>query len=303
MRCTVILATYNQPAYLELVLSGYAAQTRSDFELIIADDGSGPETEAVIHGVRAKTGMAITHVRHEDRGFRKTTILNRAIVESTGDYLLFSDGDCIPRRDLLEVHQEFAEPGRFLAGGYLKLPASATASITVDDVTAGHFAQLRWLRARGWRPGHRALRLVPSRTLGAVFDRITPTPARFHGNNASAWRDALYAVNGFDGDMGYGSEDAALGRRLENFGVRGKQIRHRAICIHLHHARPYRDPQEVQANRTRMKALPRSGVVRARNGIAELAPDPAFTVNGRAVFAPDGEAVDPLRKQRPSRQM
>ena len=69
----------------------------------------------------------------------------------------------------------------------------------------------------------------------------------FQGNNASVWRDALYAVNGFEGEMGYGGLDKALGYRLRNLGVRGLQARHRAVCLHLHHELPYKDPGDAAA--------------------------------------------------------
>jgi hypothetical protein len=155
--------------------------------------------------------------------------------------------------------------------------------ITVGDVVAGRMAELSWLRARGWRPGRRALRLSGRRRLGAMLDTLTPTTAEFHGNNASVWRDALYAVNGFEGEMGYGGLDKALGFRLRNAGVRGIQARHRAVCIHLHHDRPYRDPSMVRANLARLQALRRSGEVRAHRGLAELAPDPTLRLDGAPI--------------------
>ncbi|HEX2166777.1 MAG TPA: glycosyltransferase, partial [Longimicrobiales bacterium] len=204
MHFSVILSTYNKPHFLERVLWGYAVQSRRDFQVVIADDGSGTETASLIERIRAETGLDLLHVWHEDRGFRKTQILNRAIVASDGDHLLFSDGDCIPRRDLLDVHYRLTQPGRYLAGGYLKLPEIVSDAITVDDVVSGRFADLGWLRAQGWRPGRRALRLSGSERLGALFDRVTPTAAHFHGNNASAAREALLEVNGFEGEMGYG---------------------------------------------------------------------------------------------------
>jgi hypothetical protein len=222
--------------------------------------------------------MDIVHVWHEDRGFRKTEILNRAIVASRGDYLLFTDGDCIPRRDVVEVHRALARPGRYLAGGYLKLPAGVSERIGVEDVTSGRVSELRWLWGQGWRPGRRALRLVRSQKLAALFDRVTPTAAHFHGNNASTWREAILRVNGFEGKMGYGGLDRALGYRLENAGVRGMQIRHRAVALHLHHDRPYRRPEVVSANRAILDAITRERLVRAEQGIAELAPDPTLRV-------------------------
>jgi len=284
MRISVILSTYQRPADLERVLWGYAAQTDRGFELVVADDGSGPETAEVVSRVGRETGLEPLHVWHEDRGFRKTEILNRAIAASSGDYLLFSDGDCIPRRDLVAVHRALARPGRFIAGGYLKLPAGVSARITVDDVVSGRVAELGWLRAQGWRPGRRALRLTGSRRIGAALDALTPTAAEFHGNNASAWREAIYAVNGFEGEMGYGGLDKALGYRLRNLGVRGVQARHRAVCLHLHHERPYKDPAVLAENRARLARLRRGGETRARRGLAELAPDPTLRLNGEPVL-------------------
>jgi glycosyltransferase involved in cell wall biosynthesis len=281
VRLSVIVSTYQKPRDLERVLWGYAAQKRHDFELLVADDGSGPQTAAAIHRVRAAAGMEIVHVWHEDRGFRKSEIMNRAIVASTGDYLLFTDGDSIPRADLVAVHQALAEPGRYLGGGYLKLPAGASDAITPDDVRAGRFVELRWLRAQGWRPGRRALRLVRSPALAAALDRLTPTQPLFAGNNASVWREAMVAANGFDMEMGYGGLDRAVGYRLVNLGIRGKQVRHRAICMHLHHERPYKRPEVMRRNREILESIRANGETRARRGIAELEPDPSLRVTGR----------------------
>lgn len=276
---SVIVSTYNKPAALEKVLYGFARQTQKDFELVIADDGSYAETAELIGRVRAATGMDIVHVWHEDRGFRKTEILNRAIIVSCGDYLLFTDGDCIPRSDLIEVHRRLARPRRYVAGGYVKMPPSISDDLSLNDVESGRFADLRWLRSRGWKPGRRALRLLRSWRLATVLDWITPTAADFHGNNASTWRDAIFEVNGFEGEMGYGGLDQALGYRLQNAGVKGIQARHRAVTMHLHHDRPYRDPEIVKQNKELMKRIRRDGETRARRGLSELAPDPSLRVN------------------------
>src|SRR6056297_2680694 len=122
MKLSVIISTYNSPEWLEKVLWGYSVQSHNDFEIIIADDGSGAETRQLIDRMRQQTGLTIRHIWQEDKGFRKCRILNLAVLESATDYLVFTDGDCIPRRDFLEVHATEAEPGRFLSGGYHKLP-------------------------------------------------------------------------------------------------------------------------------------------------------------------------------------
>ena len=279
MRLSVIVSTYNKPRDLERVLWGYAGQTDRGFELLVADDGSGAGTAAVIDRVRREAALPVVHVWHEDRGFRKSEIMNRAIVASTGDYLLFTDGDSIPRADLVGVHRALARPGAYLGGGYLKLPPGASDAITVDDVREGRFVELRWLRERGWRPGRRALRLVRSPLLASALDRLTPTAPLFAGNNASVWREAMFAVNGFDMEMGYGGLDRAVGYRLVNLGIRGIQVRHRAVCMHLHHHRPYKDPGVMRRNREILESIRRTGQTRARLGIAELEPAPTLRID------------------------
>lgn len=266
----VILSTYNQPAHLERVLWGYARQTFKDFKLVIADDGSRPETREIVSQLRRQTGLAIDHVWHEDDGFRKTVILNRAILATDAEYLIFSDGDCIPRDDFVALHMRHAEPECFLSGGAVRLSQELTERITVEDVKAGRATEPGWLRSHGWRPGRHRLRLVRSRQLARLLDAITTTAATWNGNNASTWRRHLLKVNGFDMDIGYGSEDRALGARLENLGLRGKMVRFRAPLVHLAHGRPYRDPEVVEQNRLLRKQIQREGIVRARLGLAEL---------------------------------
>src|SRR5690606_28632972 len=108
MRVAVILSTYSQPVWLEKVVWGYSVQSSRLFEVVVADDGSTEETAEMLVRVGDATGLDIRHVWHEDRGFRKCRILNQAIVESTGEYLIFSDGDCIPSQDFVATHLEFA---------------------------------------------------------------------------------------------------------------------------------------------------------------------------------------------------
>ena len=249
MRISVVITTYNQPEWLELVLWGYAAQQRPPHEVVVADDGSGVETRAVIERMRAVTGFPLRHVWHEDLGFRKCEILNRAIAATGGEYLLFTDGDCIPRRNLLDIHAMQAEPRRFLSGGYQKLPLELSRRIKPGDVTAGHATDYRWLRAQGAPLSRQLTRLRLGPRTARLLDAITPTRASFNGHDSSAWRSDIIAVNGFDERMRYGGLDREIGERLENAGVRGKQVRHRAIVVHLDHPRGYRDTEAIRQNR------------------------------------------------------
>jgi glycosyltransferase involved in cell wall biosynthesis len=270
MNVSVILSTYEEPAWLEKVLWGYAVQTRGEFQMVVADDGSGPETRAVIDRFREATARDVVHVWQEDRGFRKCEVLNRAVLAASGEYLVFSDGDCIPRDDFVETHARLAAPGVFLSGGPVRLPRALSERISLDDVRQGRFADPAWLRSQGWEPGRRRLRLLRSPTAAAWADRLTTTRATWNGSGASTWREAVLAVNGFDHEMGYGGEDRAFGERLVNLGYRGRQVRHRAVCLHLEHDRPYVTADGIRRIRQARRTIRGSGDRWTPRGIAEL---------------------------------
>jgi hypothetical protein len=216
------------------------------------------------------TWSELRHVWHEDRGFRKTEILDRAILAAAGDYLVFSDGDCIPRPDFVSTHRRLAQRGRFLSGGYVRLPAEVSEAVEPEDVRAGWIWKAGELRRRGLRGWRSRLRMLAPGALPAVLDRVTPTRATWNGMSASTWKDAILEVNGFDLDLTYGGLDRELGQRLENLGLKGVQVRHRAVLLHLHHDRPYRDPVQQERQRALRLGARKSGRTRAARGLAEL---------------------------------
>jgi glycosyltransferase involved in cell wall biosynthesis len=276
MRLSVIVTTYNQPAWLEKVLWGFSAQTFQDFELLIADDGSDQVTRDTIERLRSTLQYPVRHIWHEHRGFRKCEILNKAIIASESDYVFFTDGDCIPRRDLLEVHHRLARRGRFLSGGYLKLPLQISEWITREDINAGRATDYRWLRSHGVPRTRQLVRLRWGRRTAAILDRLTPTGPTWNGHNASTWRDDLFRVNGFDERMEWGGLDRELGERLENAGIRGKQIRHRAIVVHLDHPRGYKKHDAIARNREIRDETARHHVTRTPAGLdRHITPSPA----------------------------
>lgn len=242
----VILSTYNNPAWLEKTFWGYMAQQRKADEIIVADDGSGPETQQLIE--RYSAYLPLKHVWHEDKGFRKTTILNKALAAAKADYLVFSDQDCVPRRDFLAVHARYAEKGHFLSGGYFKLPMDISRKLTRDDIRFGRAFSLRWLRGQHLPWTFKCTKLVQNSVFTRFMNRITPTHATWNGMNSSGWRADILAARGFDERMQYGGEDRELGERLSNAGLRSKQIRYSAIVLHLDHKRPYVNEEAWEHN-------------------------------------------------------
>lgn len=265
---SVVLSTYNQPEWLQRSLWGYACQDRHDFEIVIADDGSGDTTRAMIESLRAQLPFPLQHVWHSDDGFRKCTILNRGIEAARADYLIFSDGDCVPRADFVAQHLRLREPRRYLGGGYCKLPIELSRKIDRSVIQAGRHTDLVWLKANGLPRRKRSLKLwARPGWRETLLNAVTPTPPRWAGNNASGWKADLLAVNGFDERMTYGGEDLELGERLRNAGVRGKQVRFSAVCVHLDHPRGYVEPDMRAANERIREATRRERRTWTEHGI------------------------------------
>ncbi|MFP4064119.1 MAG: glycosyltransferase family 2 protein [Bacteroidales bacterium] len=269
----VILSTYNQPRWLEKVLWGYMKQTFRAFDLIIADDGSGEETAEMIRYYQENSALNLYHTWHPDKGFRKCRILNQAILETNADYLIFSDGDCIPRADFVEKHLRSLRKGFFLSGGNIKLNRKVSEAITSQDVDAQRPFNFRWLLKMGQPMSSKLMKLVRNPAIADLLNRITPTRATWNGHNVSGWKADIIKVNGYNEEMMYGGLDRELGERLMNAGVTGRQIRYSAICVHLDHQRPYKQLSVIRKNKAIRREVKKKGLTWTKNGVTGHMPE------------------------------
>lgn len=270
MKLSVIITTYNSEEWLRKVLLGYTVQTETDFEVVIADDGSTAKTAEIIAQFQGKFTYPIVHVWHEDKGFRKSRILNKAILQSGADYLLFTDGDCIPRKDFVAVHLKEKEVGFFLSGGYFKLPMSLSQSITDQDILNQKCFEIAWLLKKGLKTNFKLSKLTHNKFFAAFMNWITPTKRSWNGHNSSGFKQDILAVNGFNEAMDYGGMDRELGERMFNNGMLSKQIRYSAICLHLDHARGYANAEKIKHNMAIRRYNKKHKVIRVENGIDKL---------------------------------
>ena len=235
MRTAVIVTTYNRPDALAVVLEGYLAQVGVPFELIVADDGSTADTRTVVEHYAARASFPLRHVWQVDQGFRAAAARNRALASTTADYIIFTDGDCIPRRDYVARHCALAEPGRFLAGNRVLLTEGFTRKVLTGPLPVYNWSGLRWLAARA---GGDINRWLPLLGLGDGAWRKR-TPERWAGVktcNLSAWHADLIRINGLDESYsGWGLEDSDLVIRLLHAGVKHKSARFAAPVFHLWH--------------------------------------------------------------------
>lgn len=268
MKISVIITTYNAEDWLRKVLIGFSVQTETDFEIVIADDGSTPKTKELLDTFGSKFKYPIVHVWQEDNGFQKSRILNKAILKSNSDYLLFTDGDCIPRKDFVATHLSYREKGFFLSGGYFKLPMSISKLISEEHIINQDCFHLLWLKKNGFKANFKSSKLTQSFLFAKFMNWITPTKRSWNGHNASGWKADLIAVNGFNQDMQYGGLDRELGERLFNNGLLSKQIRYSAICVHLDHSRGYFS-QEIWNKNLKIRAFNKKNkIIKIKNGLS-----------------------------------
>jgi len=267
---SVIISTYNSPEWLNKVLTGYQYQNFKNFEILIADDGSTNKTSDLINGFKKKCNFPLLHIWHEDDGFQKTKILNKAIEASRAQYLVFSDGDCIPRRDFLQVHFDEKKKGSFLSGGYFKLPMSISQLIDTESIATQNCFDIHWLIKNGLSKSFKNNKITSQGFKAKLLNLLTPTKATWNGHNSSGWKEDIITVNGFDERMQYGGEDREMGERLFNLGVSAKQIRYSAICIHLDHERGYVKPEMIEKNKAIRAATSKNRATSTDYGIKQL---------------------------------
>lgn len=232
MKVSLIIITYNWPAALACGLESVAAQTRLPDEVLIADDGSGSETAAVIARAREHFPVPLKHIWQEDRGFRAAQARNRGIAASQGDYIVMLDGDMILHPDFIADHLMLAERGFFLQGGRLKANQMESHRL----LAGGKPVYAPWAQANFHEfDGTKRLYAFRAPFL-ARWKARSRSGGRVMSCNMSVWREDLLYVNGFDERMeGYGAEDRELVVRLENAGLRRRALKWCALAMHLEH--------------------------------------------------------------------
>lgn len=253
---SLIISTYQQPAALEKTLTGLAEQSDPPGEVLIADDGSGSETAQLMASWKNKLKIPLKHVWHEHQGYRRSTILNKAVAQARGDYLVFSDGDCVPHPHFIADHAVLAQTGFWVQGRRAYVKESF-----VPQFDPRNPAVWAWILRRRISGGILKACRLPwpiirrNQTLGGVL-----------GCNIGCWRDDFLAINGYDEDFtGWGLEDSDFAVRLYHLGRIRKFVYGRAILYHLNH--PFLPRSSYQRNEERLNQAIREKRIRCVRGI------------------------------------
>jgi glycosyltransferase involved in cell wall biosynthesis len=273
---SIIVTTWNREDALDAVLRSLAAQTDRNFEVIVADDGSGPATAKLISDWTTTFGHALKHAWQEHRGFRAAEIRNRAILASSGTYCIFLDGDCIARPGFVATHRRLAEQGWFVTGNRILLSEELTQTVLRDKLDPEHWTYDRWARERGRGGINRTVPLMRL-PLGPLRKLRFRAWRGARSCNLGIWRRDLDRVDGFDcAYEGWGREDSDLLIRLLHAGTRRKDGVFATGVLHLWHAsadRSWLPDNDKKLDEVRVGG--RIAAVRGLSAMTDAPPPPA----------------------------
>ncbi|WBL26637.1 glycosyltransferase family 2 protein [Zunongwangia sp. HGR-M22] len=237
MKIALLISTYNWPKALKLVLKSAAKQSLMPDEILIADDGSKNKTKSIITKYQKKYNLPLKHIWHEDKGFRRTVILNKALAATNADYIVQLDGDCIMHHNFVRDHVQHAKKNRFLFGSRVNLKESCLEEIFKNKETEFDFFDQRITKRT---------RNLHIDFLAKLYKESPELSSKVRGCNISYWREDFLKVNGYNEDMtGWGKEDSEFVIRLLNNNIYGKRMRYNAIVYHIWHKNACRAKEVV----------------------------------------------------------
>lgn len=272
---SVVVSTYEWPAALDVVLHALADQDDRGLEVVVADDGSGVETARVVERWSERFGSRLVHAWQPDEGWRRARVGNLGALRARGEYLLFLDGDSIPRIGMLEALRRAALTGWFVASKRLHLSPQLSRRVLADHVPVWRWSAARWLLrspreiVKQPRESARPGVLVPVRDRRRPWRPDLPDfspPHDAYGFFLGVHRADFERVNGFDlAYEGWGGEDEDLAFRLLRSGVRCGWPGPAATALHLWH-----EPRVGATNRARVAESRAGGHLEAERGLREL---------------------------------
>ena len=244
LKVSVIVAVYKDIEALELIVEAMKNQTYKHLELVVAEDNNAPEMATFIDSVE---GLEVLHTFQEDNGIRKARSMNNAIIKSTGDYLIFIDGDCVPYSNFVEGHLKLAEKGAVLAGRRVNLGPKYSQRIRSGQLSALSVEKsYLWrlpLIIRDCQESHCEAG-ISLNSDGYLFNRLVKHKSpSIVGCNYSCFREDMFTLNGYDESYGQTSlaDDTDLEWRFRAYNLTIKSCKYAANMFHLFHGRSHRE--------------------------------------------------------------
>jgi glycosyltransferase involved in cell wall biosynthesis len=274
MKTSLIITTYNWKEALDLVLKSVARQVEMPDEVIIADDGSRPDTAELIAVWAKRLPIPLRHSWQEDCGFRAGRARNRAIAAATGDYIICIDGDIVLGAHFIQDHKRAAQRGYFIQGARVLTGPHVTKRMLAEGLLdLGFFAAD--IRRRRHTIRNRFLSWL-------LLRKVHSSQRAIRSCNQGYWKEDLLRINGFDEHMtGWGGEDNEVAARLYNIGVRRRNLKFGGLTIHLHHFS--RKPTGENPNHALLRSTIDTGKTRCELGIDQHLNETNLSANDSAI--------------------
>jgi glycosyltransferase involved in cell wall biosynthesis len=247
---SLIISVYNRIDFLKMIFAALESQTFKQFEVVIADDGSGADFVHELNSVVTNVTFSVKHIWHEDIGWRKNTILNKAVIVAEGEYLIFIDGDCIPHPYFIQEHFENRKRNQVICGRRVTLTEKISTSLNINKIKNNNFYVSLYFpllleSLRGKETHIKQMFRLRNKMCRSLF--IKDKIKGFWGCNFSLFKDDLMSVNGFDERYIHPSmgEDTDLDYRLRNNGIFPYSKKFLATIYHIYHTHKVENIHEM----------------------------------------------------------
>jgi len=162
---SIIVPVYNRPAEVSDLCESLLAQTDTDFELVIVEDGSTVDCRAVVENA-CRRGLRAEYFYKGNEG--RSIARNYGLERARGSYFLFFDSDCvIPPAYIATLKEELRERPLDCFGG----PDAAHESFS-DIQKAINYSMTSFLTTGGIRGGKVQLEKFTPRTFNMGYSRM-----------------------------------------------------------------------------------------------------------------------------------
>ncbi len=268
IKVSLIISVYKKIKPLSLIFDALKNQSFNEFEVIISDDGSGEEMKKYILSQKNKFPFPVKHISHDDSGFRKNKILNKSILNSGGEYLIFLDGDCIPHSEFIKEHFKNKKVNTALCGRRVMLGEKISEEALQGNITDFSPLKLFWDSVFG---GERKTSYADDSVYlsnNLFRKKISKQRINLTGCNFSLHKNMILKINGFDKNYagpGIG-EDSDIEFRLKLSGAEFSSVKNLAIIYHIYHSETKVNPANIEY----FAKVKSSGNFICKNGIEKL---------------------------------
>jgi len=264
VKLSVIISYYKALDNLKLILDALNNQSSNNFEVIISEDDNNKETLNFINSNKKLYNFKILHVNQKkDDGFRKTMMLNKSILKSNADTLVFIDGDCIPHKEFVKAYIKESEANVMLKGRRVMLGEKISSklkkskSLSLLNTVSIIFSDSKKKKEALYFGSKSLTRSIKNKGL--------------LGCNWGIKKKHLIDLNGFDEDYNRAAvgEDTDIEWRLLRHGIGSKSMKNKAIVYHLFHEKTY-SKEGVEKNNILLANKIKANNFICLNGIKKL---------------------------------